>query len=795
MDRGLPRAILAGAMLLVAAARLPAQSGGVVTGRVVAAGDDAPLAGVEVRAVGVPATAFTDDDGRYALPLPAGTHELRAELVGWAPARRTVAVTAGAVAGADFRLERVVVPIDALVVVGTRGPGRAAADAAAPVDIVTAADLAATGRVETRRALERWLPSFAAGARWPGAGACAAPGSVPGCVPDPGAAVGSAGGASLRGVPGARTAVLVDGRRPWMGGASTAAAMLDAIPLGAIERVEVLRSGASALYGSGAAAGALNVVLRRDPGGTLWSHVGERYDGAAAVVAGGASAGVALGERASVWAAVELWDRVAGGGVDSAGGDAGGDPGAGATPAPGGAPGEAGLGDGAARPGAQGVSALLHGSLAVGGVELFGIGTVAVRRAEGWDGSAAEDAPQPWAGPGAAWREGVGAADAWQATTTLGARGHAARWRWEAAADFGGRGIAVDGSGARSVRWGAVDVQAFRRISGVAPWPVGVAIGVQVRREHAGLAGGEGVGASGGSGARPGGAGTGAESFTGEAPAAGEAARWGGAVFGSVEVDAGRRWSALVAGRADGYGGVGAAPSAYAAARFEATRWLALRGWVGAGFRAPPVEAGPRAVARQSVGGGTARIGVAGAAPGFERSREAGAGIVLTPDRGWMATVDGYRVDVVDGIAASVVPGGDGASVLANALDTRTVGVDVAVVYGAPLAGGALRVRGAASWAETRVVRVAAVPGWPDGFLDPAAIGRIEGARPGVGTAIGASWERGPLRLALHDRSIGSRSTDITASYTVRGRLALGAGALDLFDDDGAYFLRVAVTF
>lgn len=68
--------------------------------------------------------------------------------------------------------------------------------------------------------------------------------------------------ANLRGLGTSSTLVLVNGNRPALGGIFGAFADLSLIPSSAVERIEVLPDGASALYGSDAVAGVVNVVLR-----------------------------------------------------------------------------------------------------------------------------------------------------------------------------------------------------------------------------------------------------------------------------------------------------------------------------------------------------------------------------------------------------------------------------------------------------------------------------------------------------------------------------------------------------
>src|SRR6478735_8710308 len=70
--------------------------------------------------------------------------------------------------------------------------------------------------------------------------------------------------ASLRGLGSARTLVLLNGRRLANTAFSGTSVDINSIPLSAIERVEVLTDGASAIYGTDAIGGVINFILRRD---------------------------------------------------------------------------------------------------------------------------------------------------------------------------------------------------------------------------------------------------------------------------------------------------------------------------------------------------------------------------------------------------------------------------------------------------------------------------------------------------------------------------------------------------
>jgi len=74
--------------------------------------------------------------------------------------------------------------------------------------------------------------------------------------------IGFGTGINLRGLGPGSTLTLIDGARPALGGASGAFADLSLIPTAAIERLEILTDGASAIYGSDAVAGVVNIRLR-----------------------------------------------------------------------------------------------------------------------------------------------------------------------------------------------------------------------------------------------------------------------------------------------------------------------------------------------------------------------------------------------------------------------------------------------------------------------------------------------------------------------------------------------------
>src|SRR5260221_4566922 len=115
---------------------------------------------------------------------------------------------------------------------------------------------------------------------------------------------------NLRNLGAPRTLVLVDGRR-WAQGGSAAVIAVDltSIPTAAIERVEVLKDGASALYGSDAIGGVVNLITRRRVNGAeLNAYAGQSPHGDAEQYDLSAPGGLA-GEKGGFMFTAEYFDR------------------------------------------------------------------------------------------------------------------------------------------------------------------------------------------------------------------------------------------------------------------------------------------------------------------------------------------------------------------------------------------------------------------------------------------------------------------------------------------------------
>ncbi len=262
-------ALLALALLAAPIASLAAQSG-TVQGRILDSAGTV-INGALVTAEGTTSRATSTALGKFTLRgVPAGTRTIRVRAIGYAPLDQAVTVAAGDVVAQDFTLARSAVelaPID--VVIGSRGQHTAAEELAVPVDVYTAEDIQQQGTTETSQILAALSPSI----NFPHQ-----------TVTDASDIVRPF---TLRGLSPDHTLVLVNGWRrhqtallntfPVGSAAGSSGVDLNAIPGGAIERVEVLRDGASAQYGSDAIAGVVNIVMKEGQFSPFLNINGGRY--------------------------------------------------------------------------------------------------------------------------------------------------------------------------------------------------------------------------------------------------------------------------------------------------------------------------------------------------------------------------------------------------------------------------------------------------------------------------------------------------------------------------------------
>ncbi|PHQ56289.1 MAG: TonB-dependent receptor [Lutibacter sp.] len=211
--------------------------------------DGQPLPGVSVTIEGTTRGTITDFDGKYNLKVELSDN-LIFSYVGFNDKKLQMDGTK------TFDVVLVSgVSLDEVVVIGSRNPNRTAVDTAVPVDIIDISEITSIGaQVSLNEILNYVAPSFTSQSQTVSDGTDHI---------DP---------ASLRGLGPDQVLVLINGKRRHNTsliningtvGAGSVGTDMNAIPTAAIERVEVLRDGAAAQYGSDAIAGVINIVLKR----------------------------------------------------------------------------------------------------------------------------------------------------------------------------------------------------------------------------------------------------------------------------------------------------------------------------------------------------------------------------------------------------------------------------------------------------------------------------------------------------------------------------------------------------
>jgi iron complex outermembrane receptor protein len=211
--------------------------------------DNQPLPGVSVSVKGTTEGTTTDFDGKYTLQVNNGD-VLVFTFVGFEPQQVTLSGQSTVNVTMKQGLE-----LDEVVVVGSRNPNRTATDTAVPVDVIDVTELVTAGpQVNLNQILNYVAPSFTSNTQTISDGTDHI---------DP---------ASLRGLGPDQVLVLINGKRRHNSslvnvngtfGRGSVGTDLNAIPAASIQRIEVLRDGAAAQYGSDAIAGVINIVLKK----------------------------------------------------------------------------------------------------------------------------------------------------------------------------------------------------------------------------------------------------------------------------------------------------------------------------------------------------------------------------------------------------------------------------------------------------------------------------------------------------------------------------------------------------
>ncbi len=704
-----------------------------------------------------------------------------------------IASTLAPLAPAQAQEARTATSLDNVIVTGTRVSDRTVAESQSPIDIITSDALQATGTTELATALARALPSLN--------------------FPRPALTDGTSAirPAQLRGLAPDQVLVLVNGKRRHASsllnlngtiGRGSAPVDLNTIPVSAIERVEVLRDGASAQYGSDAIAGVVNVVLKgASEGGSLALSHGQYSAGDGAQTQLSGDTGLSLGDGRGflhLSAQANRQDR-----TNRA------RPFAGTPSATQPALGQKAfvIGDPEVDAAAASFNAGFDFSetlsaYAFGSISNRDITSFAFFRAPG---NPTQNIPSIHPDGFLPEINNVSRDRA----VVAGLKGQAGgAWNWDLSFNHGynnlefftrntlNASIGADSptsfyDGALETTQNIANFDLSRQLDWGLAYPATLAMGVEFRNEKWNQSPGEyGSWAQPDLG-RPGGA----QGFGGFAPeVSGAYSRDSHAVYAGIEADFTEKFSGGIAGRYEDYEDFGSQASGKLSARYAFTDAVALRGTVSSGFRAPSLAqqyfqtvstiylAGiPEPFEIRTFPASSAVAQAFGAEPlQPEESLSYSLGLVLQPGERLYVTVDAYRIDVDDRIALSSNLTGDGVRALlesrgifgvnggryfTNAIDTRTRGIDVVANYGLDLGGGTLDLTAAWNYTDTEVTRIAPNPaaleqaGLSLERIDRTEIGRIEDGFPNTKLLLSGTWSLDAWDFTLAGTRYGSVAT------------------------------------
>ena len=255
---GCVAAALVAATVAVSSPASPLQAqNATVVGVVTDAGTGQPLAAAQVYIPALNIGVTSRDGGRFVLPgVPAGTHELQVDLIGFVSVVRTIEAADGQTLTLDIQLHSTALELVEIVVTGTAFE-ESPVTLPYSVSVSGRRTLAEQGSPQATDFFKNLGASHGTLGERQGWYNTKQAGSMPETVAN----------VNLRGLGSSRTLVLLNGRRQTYipvrqyGGRFVD---VNAFPSIAIDRIEVLKEGASAVYGSDAVAGVANFLTRGD---------------------------------------------------------------------------------------------------------------------------------------------------------------------------------------------------------------------------------------------------------------------------------------------------------------------------------------------------------------------------------------------------------------------------------------------------------------------------------------------------------------------------------------------------
>nr|WP_295383259.1 TonB-dependent receptor [Pseudoxanthomonas sp.] len=684
--------------------------------------------------------------------------------------------------------------LDTLIVTGTRVADRTAAESQSPIDILTPEALQATGSPELATALARALPSLN--------------------FPRPAITDGTSGvrPAQLRGLSPDQVLILVNGKRRHLSalvnvngtiGRGSSAVDLNAIPVSSIARVEVLRDGASAQYGSDAIAGVVNIVLKgSEKGGSLVLDVGQYSagDGRQYQLAG--DAGVGFGDgRGFVHVAGQVTRQDE---TDRAGPYRGTSPNVGNNPDIG----EVAYVYGDPEVEAEAVSAnagfQFSDNLSAYATTILSnrdITSFAFYRSPGHNALVPQVYPNGYVPEINQVSKDRSLVAGLKGGTDSG-------WTWDVSYNYGynklffytrnsiNYSLGVNSphrfyDGALEYTQNLFNADFTKTLDWGLAYPATLSFGAEYRSEKWNQSPGNPNSYANG----------GAQGFGGFTPAnAVHEDRHSYAAYVGLEADFSDRFSAGIAARYEDYSDFGSETSGKLSARYAFTDKVALRATVASGFRAPALAQQYYQVVTSQYNASVDRFFESGTFPATsavaqalgaealkaETSLSYSLGLVLQPVDRLYVTIDAYQIDIDDRIVlSSNLLLGDNAAAQAllaslgingvtsaryfnNAIDTRTRGIDVVGTYSIPLTASTLNLTAGYNHNKTEITRIAPNPPeltalganlWRVGRDEQ---GRIEEGYPRDKFTLNAVWNLASWDFALGTTRYGEFTTRVS---------------------------------
>ncbi len=722
------------------------------------------------------------------------------------------------------------VKLETITTVGSRRVGRGSdTTTPVPVDVLPMADIAEKGgQFDIAQSLQYTVPSFNSTRQTGEDGA------------------DLVDGAALRGLGSDQTLVLINGKRRHTvslvniygdrdrGNTGTD---MNSIPMLAIDRIEVLRDGAAAQYGSDAIAGVMNIALKRNKGCEAVAGWGEYSRGDGENWLASAYCGVGFGNDGVLAITGEWQDR-----------------------------GRSNRATDANPMRIIGDSKVENRTLYLNGDTSIGEAFTAYFTVGGQNRDASSGA---WA------RGGIGSDDIPSRNSEamypngyvpfidgiiedrygiLGVRGDLGEWFMDLSYTYGhnsldytirntmnasianldlltgGAGISPSqfNAGGFQFRQNTANFDVSRYFDGVAHG-LNLAFGAEARKErysiHPGEAGSyldyDGVGEGGNAGS---------QGFPGFQPADASArSRYSNAVYGDVELDVTDRLMTAFAVRYEDYSDFGSTVNGKLAAAFKVNEAVVLRGSLSTGFRAPSLQQKYfSSTITDFIAGEPVDIVIApndsalAHAAGIpalteEQSRSATLGLTWSPSDAISVTLDAYRITIDDRVVlsgefdntdpniGSVLDdlGVGLARFFFNSVDTRTTGLDLTVSHRAELGDGVLNSFFVANYGKTRIDQVhtpAALVGREETLLSERERLFIESAAPRMKAIVGfdytlgawnpnfkivhfgkqtfGTWSGAPLYQHYGART----SADVSLSYAFTDKAKLTVGVNNLLD-------------